>query len=340
MSSLPPPSANRVPLAKSAPATRAATKRGISLRVRRTVRIQHDDDVAGRCSKPAGERVALASAVLLHDPHIRAQRPGHLDGAVDAPAVDQDHLVDVGGQSAEHVRKIPGLVAGRDDDADRRTGGAARGLQVEANRVWAHEGFLSELRRARSRCCSPPGHGDQYRPVGHRRPTVLAERVRNVRLRSKAITPPGPMVPNARSFPVLWTAVQPSLSAVVAVRKTALSPHVRRLPTRGWKPLSRGFHAQLTRRPGNSSPRRQFGLRRHPRCPSSAVPVVAETGWPTGVGQVDGAGVAAPAPRCVDQSAPQGTPAWGVITTRRNGWATFRDDQAGSRYRGCTVRVA
>ena len=39
-------------------------------RIRRTVRVHHGDDVAGRGLEPAGKRVPFSAASLLHYPHV------------------------------------------------------------------------------------------------------------------------------------------------------------------------------------------------------------------------------------------------------------------------------
>ena len=127
MSSLPPPGANRLPLAKSAPATSAATKRGDLGRVGGAVGVEHHDDVAGGGGEPAGHRVALALAGLGDRLDRRQHAARGVDRAVGGVAVDDDDLVDGRAHRrdrGQHDLQVLGLVPRRDDHADQRERGA------------------------------------------------------------------------------------------------------------------------------------------------------------------------------------------------------------------------
>jgi len=107
-------------------------ERGDLARIGRAVGVEHHDDVAAAGGEPAGERVALALAGLAHHVHVGAKPAGHLHGAVDGVAVDQDDLVDVARQAREHVRQVAGLVQGRNDHAHPRTGAGRVGGRLRA----------------------------------------------------------------------------------------------------------------------------------------------------------------------------------------------------------------
>ncbi len=95
--------------------------------VRRAVRVDHHDDVAGAGLEAGAQRVALALAALPDDLHAGPQSAGHLDGVVGGVAVDQDHFVDPVGKRLEDVRQVLRLVHGRDHHAHRRRDGQVRG---------------------------------------------------------------------------------------------------------------------------------------------------------------------------------------------------------------------
>jgi hypothetical protein len=64
-------------------------------RIRRAVRVDHGNDLAGRSFEAAGKRVPLASASLLHYPHVGPSFAGYRDGVVHRVPVHHDYLVDV-----------------------------------------------------------------------------------------------------------------------------------------------------------------------------------------------------------------------------------------------------
>jgi hypothetical protein len=84
-------------------------------RIRRAVRVDHGDDVTGGGFEPAGQRVALSSASLLHDDDVRPQLAGHRYRIVHRVPVDHDHLVEVLRQPGENVRQISSFVQCRND---------------------------------------------------------------------------------------------------------------------------------------------------------------------------------------------------------------------------------
>src|SRR5690242_9766140 len=67
-------------------------------RIRRAVRVDHGDDVTGRSFEPAGKRVPLSPASLLHYPDVRPELAGYRYRVVHRVPVYHDHLVDVRGQ--------------------------------------------------------------------------------------------------------------------------------------------------------------------------------------------------------------------------------------------------
>ena len=81
---------------------RAVQKRIHELRdlagIRRAVRVDHGYDVTGSSFEPAGKRVPLSSASLLHDPDVRPQPAGNRYRVIHRVPVHHDHLVDVRGQ--------------------------------------------------------------------------------------------------------------------------------------------------------------------------------------------------------------------------------------------------
>ena len=120
MSALPPPGRKREPLAKSAPASSASTKRGISAGIGRAVGVEHHDDVAGDGGEAGAQGVALAAAVLGEDADIGVGMAGCIDRFVLGVAVDEDHLVQVLAAAGRARADVAGLVHRRDDDADLR----------------------------------------------------------------------------------------------------------------------------------------------------------------------------------------------------------------------------
>src|SRR5437016_13066494 len=81
---------------------RAAQQRlhepGDLARVCRAVRVDHGDDVTGRSFEPAGKRVSLSPASLLHYPDVGTQLAGYRYRVVHRVPVHDNHLVDVRGQ--------------------------------------------------------------------------------------------------------------------------------------------------------------------------------------------------------------------------------------------------
>ena len=121
------------------------------LGVGRPVGVEHHHDVAGDPREPGRERVALAAAHLGHGDDPRERLAGGLDRPVDRAAVDQDHLVDFG-KGRQHLAQVPGLVEGRDDDADPRLARARRSRGTE-RRLGARDSHrpAGHLRAPRSR---------------------------------------------------------------------------------------------------------------------------------------------------------------------------------------------
>src|SRR5450755_5144389 len=58
-------------------------------------------------------------ARLMDDLYVGPQPEGLLRRVVDRMSVDDDHLMEPGRKPGEHVAEVPGLVAGRDHDADQ-----------------------------------------------------------------------------------------------------------------------------------------------------------------------------------------------------------------------------
>src|SRR5262252_3675799 len=75
-------------------------------RIRRAVRVDHGYDVTGRSFEPAGKRVPLSPASLLHYPDVGAKLAGYRYRAVHGVPIHHDHLVNVRGQPRENVRQI------------------------------------------------------------------------------------------------------------------------------------------------------------------------------------------------------------------------------------------
>src|SRR5580704_15378250 len=91
-------------------------------RVSGAVSVDHGDDIAGCRGEPAGQGVALAGAVLRHDPDVWAQPTGGGHRVVNRVPVDDDDLVQAGWQFGEDMRQVTGLVERGDDHGDLRPG--------------------------------------------------------------------------------------------------------------------------------------------------------------------------------------------------------------------------
>ena len=83
-----------------------------------SVRVDHHEDVTGRGREASVQRVSLAAAGLGDHLGPGAQRAGDGHRVVDGMPVHQDDFVYPGRQGPEDMRKVSGLVSGRDDDAD------------------------------------------------------------------------------------------------------------------------------------------------------------------------------------------------------------------------------
>jgi len=68
--------------------------------------------------EPGAQGVALAAAFLLDHADRRHDLAGDRDGVVGRPPVDQNHLIDPLRDPRQHVRQVPGLVLGGNDDTD------------------------------------------------------------------------------------------------------------------------------------------------------------------------------------------------------------------------------
>ena len=86
--------------------------------ISRTVRVQHDDDVAFGGAKPRAQSRSLATTMFDDDADRRQQGSRHVDRPVDRSAVDKDHLMNVERYRRQDMRKIAGLVDRRDDDGN------------------------------------------------------------------------------------------------------------------------------------------------------------------------------------------------------------------------------
>ena len=75
-------------------------------RVHRAVGVEHDDDVAGGGREPGAQGRALAAPLLAHHPDTGPKGTGHVGGAVGRGAVDQDQLVDPGGDPGQDVGRF------------------------------------------------------------------------------------------------------------------------------------------------------------------------------------------------------------------------------------------
>ena len=89
-------------------------------RIHAAVGVDHDDDLAGGPGEPGPQCHALALAEFRDDHDVRAECPGHLDGAVLGPAVDHDDLLDPGRHPLQHPADVGFLVQRGDHQADRR----------------------------------------------------------------------------------------------------------------------------------------------------------------------------------------------------------------------------
>ena len=85
-----------------------------------SVRVDHHEDVAGRGRETRVQRISLAAAGLGDHLGLGAQRAGDGHGVVDGMPVHQDDFVYPRRQCPEDMRKVSGLVPGRDDDTDGR----------------------------------------------------------------------------------------------------------------------------------------------------------------------------------------------------------------------------
>ena len=117
---LPPPLANLVPFAKSAPSRSALTKRGISPGVGGAVRVDHGDDVPGRRREAAGQRISLATAGLHDNTDIRAHCAGDGKRIVNGVTIDHDHFVNVRWHAGKDVGQVAGFIRCRDDYGNPR----------------------------------------------------------------------------------------------------------------------------------------------------------------------------------------------------------------------------
>src|SRR5215472_2959394 len=61
-------------------------------RIRRAVRVDHGYDVTGRSFEPAGERVPLSPASLLHHPDVGPELAGYRYRVIHRVPVYHDHL--------------------------------------------------------------------------------------------------------------------------------------------------------------------------------------------------------------------------------------------------------
>ena len=95
MSLLPPPAANLCSLCEVRAAQKRLHELGDLARIRRAVRVDHGYDVTGRSFEPAGKRVPLSPASLLHYPDVGPQLAGYRYRVVHRVPVHHDHLVDV-----------------------------------------------------------------------------------------------------------------------------------------------------------------------------------------------------------------------------------------------------
>ncbi len=89
--------------------------------IRRTVGVQHDDEVAGGGGEAAGKSVPLTASCLVHDDCVRAEFACDPHGVVTGPAVHQDYLR-VRWQPAEDVGYVFRLVERWNNDANRERG--------------------------------------------------------------------------------------------------------------------------------------------------------------------------------------------------------------------------
>ena len=83
--------------------------------IRRAVRIDHGYHVTGRSFEPAGKRVTLPPAGLLHHPDVGSQLTGYRYRVIHRVPVHHDHLVDVGGQPRENVWQVFCFIQCRND---------------------------------------------------------------------------------------------------------------------------------------------------------------------------------------------------------------------------------
>ena len=88
----------------------------------RPVGVQHDQDVTRRGGEAARHRVPLALAGLVDHPDVGQAGTRDRNGVVHRRAVDEDHLVQVGGQRGQDVRQVPRLVPGGNDHRDSGPG--------------------------------------------------------------------------------------------------------------------------------------------------------------------------------------------------------------------------
>src|SRR5689334_9817986 len=94
-------------------------------RVRRTIGVEHDDDVSGRDLESASQRVALAPPSLREDVDLGHDPTGRVNGVVARMAVYEDHLVHQR-QLRQHQLEVASFVLGWNDDRHRRLTGPLR----------------------------------------------------------------------------------------------------------------------------------------------------------------------------------------------------------------------
>ena len=169
MSLLPAPGMNQTPWRSST--LLRARRTGGSPRIGRAVRVQHHQEVAGRGSKPAGERVPLALPGLLDHDDARTAGPGHGDRRVRRVAVHQDGLVEPRRERAEDGGEVARLVLGRDDHTDHRLGPARPGCRWVSSPTGAGAADVWAVRVPWNACGRCPGPRNAGVPVRSRSDT-------------------------------------------------------------------------------------------------------------------------------------------------------------------------